>query len=104
MFLFFNNNDIMLMFLLQGRWKEAKELDLQVMETTKRVLGEAHPDTLTSMNNLAHTYYLQDHRDTAIELMEEIFELRKKNLGPDHPYTIDSINALKDWMDALGRI
>jgi hypothetical protein len=39
----------------QGRWKEAEELEVQVMETRKRVLGEEHPSTLTSMNNLAFT-------------------------------------------------
>ncbi|KAF2271228.1 uncharacterized protein EI97DRAFT_408568, partial [Westerdykella ornata] len=33
----------------EGRWKEAEELFVQVMEMTKRVLGEEHPDTLTSM-------------------------------------------------------
>jgi hypothetical protein len=39
-----------------GRWREAAELFVQVMETRKRVLGEEHPDTLISMNNLASTY------------------------------------------------
>jgi hypothetical protein len=39
----------------QGRWKEAKELEVQVMETRKRVLREEHPSTLTSMANLAYT-------------------------------------------------
>jgi hypothetical protein len=39
----------------QGRWKEAEELEVQVMETFKRVLGAEHPDTLTTMNNLAFT-------------------------------------------------
>ena len=34
---------------LKGRWKEAEELEVQVMETIKRVLGEEHPDTLTSI-------------------------------------------------------
>ncbi|OCK72871.1 hypothetical protein K432DRAFT_38395 [Lepidopterella palustris CBS 459.81] len=43
-------------YIDQGRWKEAEELDVQVMETRKRVLGEGHPDTLTSMANLASTY------------------------------------------------
>jgi hypothetical protein len=38
-----------------GRWKEAEELFVQVMETRKRVLGEEHPSTLTSMANLAST-------------------------------------------------
>ena len=37
----------------QGRWKEAEELEVQVMETRKRVLGEEHPSTLTSMVNHA---------------------------------------------------
>jgi len=40
-------------FCYQGQWKEAMELFLQVVETRKRVLGKEHPDTLTSMANLA---------------------------------------------------
>jgi hypothetical protein len=45
-----------LVFSEAGQWKEAEELDVQVMETRKRVLGEEHPDTLTSINNLAFTF------------------------------------------------
>ena len=37
----------------QGRWKEAKELFVQVMEMRVRVLGAEHPSTLTSMTNSA---------------------------------------------------
>jgi hypothetical protein len=40
----------------QGRWKEAEELDVQVMEISLRVLREEHLDMLTSMANLALTY------------------------------------------------
>jgi hypothetical protein len=40
----------------QGRWKEAEELEVQVMQMCKKILGEEHPDTLTSMANLASTY------------------------------------------------
>ena len=54
----------------QGRWKEAEELDVQVMETRKRVLGAEHPSTLTSMANLAFG------RKNGILLMEECFRLR----------------------------
>ena len=35
----------------EGGWNEAEELDVSVMETAKRVLGDEHPDTLTSMAN-----------------------------------------------------
>jgi len=40
----------------QGRWKEAEKLQVQVMQMCKKILGEEHPDTLTSMVNLAATY------------------------------------------------
>ena len=37
----------------QGRWAEAEKMELQVMETRKQVQGDEHPDTLSSMANLA---------------------------------------------------
>jgi len=40
----------------QGRWKEAEELQVLVMKITKRVLGQEHANSLTSMANLASTY------------------------------------------------
>ena len=42
-------------YSLGGRWDEAETLRRQVMETRKKKLGADHPDTLGSMNNLAHT-------------------------------------------------
>jgi Tetratricopeptide repeat len=57
----------------QGRWKEAEKLEAQVMEMRKRVLGEEHPDTLTSMNNLAFTWKGKGHNDKAISLTEKCF-------------------------------
>ncbi|KAI9763797.1 MAG: hypothetical protein M1839_006307 [Geoglossum umbratile] len=44
---------------LTGRWKEAGELEVQVMETSK------HSDTLTSMTNLAFTLKGQGRDDEA---------------------------------------
>jgi hypothetical protein len=32
----------------EGRWEEAEQLEMQVMETRKTKLGEDHPDTLAS--------------------------------------------------------
>ncbi|OQE16973.1 hypothetical protein PENSTE_c022G00411, partial [Penicillium steckii] len=47
-------------YWLDGRWEEAEQLNVQVMETRKTKLGEDHPDTLSSMANLASTYRDQD--------------------------------------------
>ncbi|KAF1816974.1 hypothetical protein P152DRAFT_386954 [Eremomyces bilateralis CBS 781.70] len=65
----------------QGRWKEAEELKVQVMETTKRVLGTEHPSTLTSMGNLAETYKAQGRDAEAISLLRECVRLQRWVLG-----------------------
>jgi Tetratricopeptide repeat len=39
----------------QGQWKEAEELEVQVIEIRKMVLGQEHPDMLMSINNLTWT-------------------------------------------------
>ncbi|KAF2094579.1 hypothetical protein NA57DRAFT_11614, partial [Rhizodiscina lignyota] len=57
-------------FWKQGRWNEGEELEVQVMDTRKRVLGAGHPDTLTSMNNLAFTLKDKGECEKAITLME----------------------------------
>ncbi|RJE17544.1 Kinesin light chain [Aspergillus sclerotialis] len=40
----------------EGRWEEAEKLFMQVMETGETKLSDDHPDTLTSMADLASTY------------------------------------------------
>ncbi|KAL4934882.1 hypothetical protein BDV06DRAFT_217819 [Aspergillus oleicola] len=51
-----------------GRYREAEELEVQVLEIWKQVLGPEHPDTLTSMANLASTYWNQGRSKEAEEL------------------------------------
>ena len=73
------------------------------METRKRVLGQEHPDTLTSMNNLAFTWKGQGHAKEALLLMEECVRLRERRLGIDHPFTQSSLTVFKEWQgDDLG--
>ncbi|KAF2726595.1 HET-domain-containing protein [Polyplosphaeria fusca] len=81
----------------RGRWTEAERLEVQVMETRKRVLGDEHPDTLISMNNLAFTFQGQGLYNKAISLLEKCCQLQQRNLGPEHPYTISSVEALQAW-------
>jgi hypothetical protein len=61
--------------------KEAEELEVQVMETSLRVLGSEYPSTLTSMNNLAYTWKGQDQDEEAVPLMRECLQLREGVLG-----------------------
>jgi DNA transposition AAA+ family ATPase len=86
-----------------GRWNEAEELEVQVMEILKKKLGADHPDTLTSMANLAVTYSEQGREDEAEKLQIDVLELRKKKLGADHPSTLTSMANLAMTYSKQGR-
>ncbi|THX68822.1 hypothetical protein D6D04_10470 [Aureobasidium pullulans] len=88
----------------QGRWKEAEELEVSVMEARKRVLGEGHPDTLTSMANLASTYWSQGRWEEAEELQVLVMEARKSVLGEGHPNTLTSMASLAYTLRSQRRV
>jgi len=77
-----------------GRFDEAEKLFVQVMETCKTKLGADHPDTLTSMANLASTYRDQGRWEEAEKLGVLVVETRKSKLGADHPDTLTSMADL----------
>jgi tetratricopeptide (TPR) repeat protein len=81
-------------YALEGRWDEAEQLQVQVMETRKTKLGADHPDTLMSMANLASTYLKQGRWDEAEQLFVEVMETRRAKLGVDHPDTLTSMANL----------
>ncbi|KAI9847445.1 MAG: hypothetical protein M1838_000864 [Thelocarpon superellum] len=62
-------------FYEQGRSTEAEKLGFQVLELRKGVLGERHPDTLDSMDDLASTYHQQGRSKEAEELHAQALEL-----------------------------
>ncbi|KAL2036638.1 hypothetical protein N7G274_010664 [Stereocaulon virgatum] len=92
-----------LVFSEAGRWKEAEELRVQVVEITKRVLGQEHPETLTSMSNLASTYRNQGRWKEAEQLEVQVAEIRKRVLGQEHPETLTSMSNLASTYRNQGR-
>lgn len=48
--------NLVLTFSSQGRWKEAEELKVQVIEISTRVLETEYLETLITITNLALTY------------------------------------------------
>jgi tetratricopeptide (TPR) repeat protein len=86
-----------------GRWKEAETLLVQVMKFQKTALDEEHPDTLTSMNNLAVLLRSQGKYEAAEPLYKETLRLREKVLGKEHPETLISMNNLACLFDSQGK-
>ena len=62
-----------------------------------------HPDTLTSMNNLASTYRALGRTNDAMALQETVLEVRRRILAKEHPDTLTIMNNLALTYRDLGR-
>ncbi|KAL4733122.1 hypothetical protein BDV11DRAFT_210457 [Aspergillus similis] len=87
----------------QGRWKNAEELNVQVLGIRKQALGSDHPDTLQSMANLACTYGDQGRWKEAEKLEVQVLDTSKQVLGPEHPDTLRSMANLASTYRQQGR-
>jgi len=77
-----------------GQLREVEALYRRASETYERVLGAEHPDTLTTLNNLAGLYQDQGKYEKAQELYERVREARERVLGAEHPDTLITLNNL----------
>jgi hypothetical protein len=66
------------------------------------VLGEDHPDTLTSASNLAVDLHELGETQAAQELHEDTLARRRRVLGEDHPDTLTSARNLAGDLRLLG--
>jgi hypothetical protein len=74
----------------QGHLASAHDLQQRVLETQCRVLGDEHPQTVMSLNNLALTVHSQGDLQGARVLAERAFALSRRRLGEEHPDTLVS--------------
>jgi len=77
-----------------GLYSRAKELQEGALKIRQRVLGEEHPDTLTSADSLARVLAHEGHFAEAEKIFRETFEVRRRVRGPEHPDTLKSEDHL----------
>ncbi|KAH7464012.1 hypothetical protein FOMA001_g17831 [Fusarium oxysporum f. sp. matthiolae] len=77
-----------------GSYARAEKLNKEVVKWRTTMLGEEHPDTLTSMSSLASIYRDQGRWKEAEELEVRVMEARKTVLGEEHPDTLTSMSNL----------
>lgn len=73
---------------------EAEPLYQRVLAICENVLGPEHPDTASSLNNLAELYRNQGRYAQAEPLFQRALAIREQVLGPEHPNTAASFNNL----------
>ena len=63
----------------------------KALEINRKVLGEGHPDTAGSLNNLSVLNFSEEKYKEAANLMRQAVLIRKKALGWSHPDTIPAM-------------
>lgn len=80
----------------------ARSLYERALAIYEQVQGEEHPDTITSLNNLALLLRFQGEYATAKPLLERALAIREQVLGLQHPDTAISLNNLAELLDLQG--
>jgi hypothetical protein len=78
----------------QGKLGETEPLRRETMKVQRATLGPKHPDTLSSMKNLASPLQAQGKLAESEALFKEMLEGFRAALGPQHPKTLTSERSL----------
>ena len=89
-----NNLAFSLDFL--GKHAEAEQMQREVLDVQRRVLGPEHPFTLVTMDNLALPLRNQGKHAEAEQMFREVLDLLRRHgvLGPEHPHTLATMRDL----------
>ncbi len=88
---------------LNARYKTAEPLHRRALEISKRALGKDHPDTATTLNNLASLLHVTGRYKEAEPLYRRALDISKRALGKDHTNTATCLNNLALLLHATGR-
>eukprot|EP00955_Chlamydomonas_euryale_P078335 363132-Chlamydomonas_euryale.AAC.15 len=73
----------------------------QVLASRTKILGEEHPNTLTSMNNLAMLLKSNGKLKDAEPLCKKTLQGRVRVLGENHPNTLSALSNLASVIKVL---
>ena len=90
-------------FYQKGDYRAGVIAAEQTYRFAEQKLGSEHPDTLSSVNNLASSYQDQGWYGEAGPLYQRALAASEKVLGPEHPDTLIRINNLALLYHSQGR-
>ncbi|PWO27345.1 EntF, Non-ribosomal peptide synthetase [Pyrenophora tritici-repentis] len=85
-----------------GQYPSAETSHRKASSLGKEVLGREHPDTLTSMSNLAGVLGRQGKYKEAEVMNRQMLALSETVLGREHPDTLTSMNTLTSMSNLAG--
>jgi len=89
-------------YLSLGLYPNAHPLMERSFEIRRRLLGPKHPETLTSMEDVASVAFGEGRYAEAERSDREVLGLRREILGPRHPDTLSSMSSLASSLSRQG--
>jgi tetratricopeptide (TPR) repeat protein len=89
-------------FYDSGKYSEALECFQKALAIREKVLGEEHPDTVATYNNIALVYSCQENYAKAMEWLQKALAIREKIRGKEHPLTAATYNNIADVYSRQG--
>jgi tetratricopeptide (TPR) repeat protein len=87
----------------KGRYRQAEKAYRAALALYCQTLGEEHPETATSYNNVASCLDALGKAQEALPLYRKALDICRKVLGEDHPDTATSYNNVASCLDDLGK-
>jgi tetratricopeptide (TPR) repeat protein len=81
-------------FAALGLWREARSAIERALAMRRQRLGQDHPETLESCQDLAMSYQDGGRLDLALPILEDTLSRRRATLGDEHADTLESLNDL----------
>ncbi|KAG6876932.1 hypothetical protein C0993_012014, partial [Termitomyces sp. T159_Od127] len=91
-------------FFVAYFWNDAEQLQQQVLDKCKEMLGSSHPHTVQAMSNLATTFWKMGKLAYAESLEQDVLEIRKKSIENSHPDTIEAMSKLAEIRSRGGKL
>jgi tetratricopeptide (TPR) repeat protein len=93
--------DLGVIFGYLHKYEQALEYQEKALKIRQEVLGENHPDTATSYDNVGNTYSRLEKHDKALEYQKNSLNIRQEMLGETHPDTSISYNNISSTYSCL---
>ena len=87
----------------QGRFAEAEPIAQEVLDGSRRLLGDEHPDVLLNMHNLATIHDGLGRKREAEQLYLDTLDGERRVLGEAHPSTVITAARLATMYKVEGR-
>lgn len=89
-------------YIALGMFDAALPLQARAIELRRKELGDDHPDTMTSINNMGGLLHARGEIAAVEPYFREALERRRRVLGPDHADTLLSLNNMGGLLHAQG--